>query len=249
MKKGRYFLFLSYKGTAYSGWQVQPGETTVQGTIEEALSVLLQDEIKVTGAGRTDTGVHASYFVAHFDSEESTLSEEDLVFKLNSYLPEDIAASRVLYVHKEAHARFDAISRTYKYVINRRKDPFSKNESTYIRTDLNLSLMNQASEYLKDYHDFTSFSKVHTDVKTNNCVISKAKWKEGNSKIIFEISADRFLRNMVRAIVGTMLDIGSGKVAPEEIKNIIIAKNRSSAGRSVPPDGLFLTEIVYPESY
>ncbi len=247
MEKGRYFLFLSYKGTAYSGWQVQPGEKTVQGVLEEALSVLLQEEIKVIGAGRTDAGVHASNYVAHFNTSGSSLSEDDLVFKLNSYLPPDIAIESIKRVRDDAHARFDAVSRTYRYIINIKKDPFSNNESTYIWGKLDLDAMNMAAEYLKDYSDFTSFSKVHTDVKTHKCKIYYSAWSEEEDKIIFEIRADRFLRNMVRAIVGTMLDIGTGKIRPDSIKTIIEAKNRSEAGKSVSPDGLFLTAIEYPD--
>lgn len=247
MEKGRYFLFLLYKGTAYSGWQVQPGEKTVQGVLEEALSVLLQEEIKVIGAGRTDAGVHASNYVAHYNTSGSSLSEEDLVFKLNSYLPPDIAIEAIKRVKDDAHARFDAVSRTYRYIINIKKDPFSNNESTYIWAKLDLDAMNMAAEYLQDYNDFKSFSKVHTDVKTHKCKIYYSAWFEEGDKIIFEIRADRFLRNMVRAIVGTMLDIGTGKIRPDYIKTIIEAKNRSEAGKSVSPDGLFLTAIEYPD--
>ena len=248
MEKGRYFLLLSYKGTAYSGWQVQPGEKTVQGTLEKALSVILQGDIKITGAGRTDTGVHARNFVAHFDTASDILSADDLVFKLNSYLPPDIAIESIIKVRDDAHARFDAISRTYRYIINNKKYPFSNNESTYIRGTLDLDAMNLAADYLKEFNDFTSFSKVHTDVKTNICKVSYAKWSVEEDKIIFEIKADRFLRNMVRAIVGTMLDIGSAKIKPEYIKTIIKARDRSKAGKSVSPDGLFLTAIAYPET-
>lgn len=248
MDKGRYFIFLSYKGTGYSGWQVQPGEKTVQGTIEEALSVLMKEEIKVTGAGRTDTGVHAKNFVAHFDSNQNSHSEDELVFKLNSFLPHDIAIESLVRVKDDAHARFNAVSRTYRYIINNKKDPFSNNESTYIWGKLDLDAMNRSAEYLKEYNDFTSFSKVHTDVKTNICKVNYAKWSVEEDKIIFEIKADRFLRNMVRAIVGTMLDIGTGKIKPEYIKTIIEAKDRSEAGKSVSPDGLFLTAIEYPET-
>lgn len=248
MEKGRYFIFLSYKGTAYSGWQVQPGKKTVQGVLEEALSILLQDQIRITGAGRTDAGVHASNFVAHYNTEENSVSENDLVYKLNSFLPSDIAVSSISRVNDDAHARFDALSRTYRYFINQTKDPFNNSESTYLRGDLDITKMNLAAQYLLEFKDFTSFSKLHTDVKTNNCKIYLAEWTREQDRLIFEIRADRFLRNMVRALVGTMIDIGSDKIAPGDIKKIIKAKDRSAAGRSMPPDGLFLTAIDYPES-
>lgn len=247
MEKGRYFLSLSYKGTAYSGWQVQPGQKTVQGCIEDALSLILQEEIKLTGAGRTDTGVHASYYIAHFDSSENSLAEDDLVFKLNGCLPKDIAIISTRKVKDDAHARFDAISRTYRYIISSRKDPFSINQYTYLRSKLDLDAMNRAADYMMEYSDFTSFSKLHTDVKTNNCKIHHARWFTDKEKVIFEIRADRFLRNMVRAIAGTMIDIGTGRTSPENIRAIIEARERSEAGKSVSPDGLYLTDVEYPD--
>lgn len=247
MEKGRYFLSLSYKGTAYSGWQIQPGEKTIQGCIEDAISLILQEEIKVTGAGRTDTGVHARNYAAHFDSSKNRFGEDDLVFKLNAYLPMDIVIISIRRVRDDAHARFDAISRTYRYIISSKKDPFAINQCTYIRSKLDLEAMNRAADYLIEYRDFTSFSKLHTDVKTNNCIIHHAKWFKDEEKIIFEIRADRFLRNMVRAIAGTMIDIGTGRISPENIRTIIEAKNRSEAGKSISPDGLYLTSVEYPD--
>lgn len=242
----RHFIFLSYKGTSYHGWQSQPSTRTVQADVEKALSLLLREEITVTGAGRTDTGVHASYYVAHFDSKNADLISGDLKYKLNGILDKDIAISDIKEVVPEAHARFDAISRTYRYLITRVKDPFSISLKSFIPDRLDLEAMNKAAGYMLDYIDFTSFSKLHTDVKTNNCSIEYARWTEDNENIIFEIKADRFLRNMVRAIVGTHLDIGRAKISPEDIKTIIEAKQRGEAGKSVEAKGLYLYNIEYP---
>lgn len=244
----RYFIYLSYKGTNYHGWQVQPESRTIQGELEKALSLLLKEQINVIGAGRTDTGVHASYFVAHFDSVNSSLILSDLVYKLNSILDNDIAINVIKPVNNEAHARFSAISRTYRYIISSVKDPFYKAYKAYVFEVLDIDAMNKAAQYMINYKDFTSFSKLHTDVKTNNCSIEYALWRKDENDIIFEIKADRFLRNMVRAIVGTHLDIGRAKIPPEEIKTIIEAKNREKAGKSVDARGLFLVNIQYPEN-
>jgi tRNA pseudouridine38-40 synthase len=247
MSKHRYFIRLSYIGTGFCGWQVQPGKRSIQGVLDSALSLILQEEIKCTGAGRTDTGVHAKRFVAHFDSVKSDLHKrQNTIFRLNRVLPFEIAVISILPVKDNAHARFDAISRRYEYTISKTKDPFQTGLSLYRTGQLDIEAMNQAAKLMMYYRDFTSFSKLHTDVKTNNCHITSAFWKEDNNLYIFTITADRFLRNMVRAIVGTMLDIGSGKISPEGIKTIIEAKDRGKAGKSVKAEGLSLVEIEYP---
>ncbi|MGQ8335488.1 tRNA pseudouridine(38-40) synthase TruA [Sunxiuqinia sp. A32] len=243
----RYFIELAYKGTNFHGWQIQPNAKTVQEFIENGLSTICRETIAVTGAGRTDTGVHASYFVAHFDSEKSNLDHPNFTYKLNSFLNSDIVIFSVHKVQEDAHARFDASSRTYHYFINVQKDPFTQETSWYLRYPLNVDKMNEACAVLFDYIDFTSFSKLHTDVKTNNCKIYYAKWKQDDNRVIFKIKADRFLRNMVRAIVGTMVDIGQGKISVQDLRDIIEAKDRSVAGVSVPAQGLFLSHIAYPE--
>ncbi len=249
MKLQRYFIFLRYKGTGYHGWQTQPGEKTVQGVIEKSLSVILQEKISVTGAGRTDTGVHASYFVAHLDSSNLKLTaNKNILFRLNRFLPKDITISEIKTVKKEAHARFDALSRTYEYHIAQEKEPFLNEYSWYRYGISDIEKMNMAALYLREYNDFTSFSKKHTDVKTFICRIDSAEWFMNNRQLVFKIKADRFLRNMVRAIVGTMIDIGTGIKEPEEIRNIIESKNRSMAGVSAPAEGLFLTDIEYPDN-
>jgi len=242
----RYFIFLSYDGTSYHGWQTQPGKTTVQSKLEGALSVILQDNIKATGAGRTDTGVHARLFVAHFDSTEEDLAgNNNIIFRLNSYLPSDISVSEIMAVDKNVSARYDAISRTYRYFISLRKDPFNHKYSWYRHGKMDIDAMNQASAYLMKYDDFTSFSKLHTQVKTNICKIYEAGWISDDKYLVFTIRANRFLRNMVRSIVGTMVEIGTDKMPPGEIKKIIMAKDRSAAGISAPAEGLFLENIEY----
>lgn len=246
----RYFINISYKGTNYNGWQVQPNGITIQGKLNECLSTILQEEITVIGAGRTDTGVHANFFFGHFDSKCEDLDKNlQLVYKLNKILPLDIKVNHINVVRNDAHARFDAISRAYRYYLIFEKDPFGFEYAYYLEKKPDIDLMNQAAEVLFDYNDFTSFSKVHTDVKTNNCNIMQAYWQDAGNKMIFSIRADRFLRNMVRAIVGTMLDIGYKKKGVEEMKTIIEQKNRSSAGYSVPAKGLFLENITYPEDF
>lgn len=245
----RYFIQLSYNGTRFHGWQVQPNAKSVQEELTKALSTILREEISVTGCGRTDTGVHASYFIAHFNSQNYTLGLNDsFVFKLNRFLPKDIAIQKIIKVNPDAHARFDALSRTYKYYISLQKDPFTQETFTPENRDLDVRMMNKAAELLFNYIDFTSFSKLHTDVKTNNCVIMEARWTKCKSKLIFTIKADRFLRNMVRAIVGTMIDVGLGKISLEEFAMIIEDKDRGKAGVSAPPQGLFLYDIEYPPS-
>lgn len=243
----RYFLYLMYRGTSYFGWQVQPGKPSIQAELERVLSVLLQKEVGVTGAGRTDTGVHAEMMVAHLDIDVSPAKCTQLIYKLNRILPADISVQYLKEVKSSSHARFDAISRSYQYRIATKKNPFLTGLRTFIYEQTDLDAMNKSCSYMLDYKDFTSFSKLHTDVKTNNCDIMHAHWYADDYGLIFEIKANRFLRNMVRAIVGTQLDIGRGKIKPEEIKTIIEKKDRSAAGKSVKPDGLFLTGIEYPE--
>ncbi len=242
----RYFIQLSYKGTHFHGWQIQPNAVTVQETLEKAVSLLLREEIKIIGCGRTDTGVHAKDFFAHFDCETLNFELPKLTFKLNSLLPKDIAVQHIFEVHSDAHARFDATERTYKYYISKVKTPFRYEESYFYPFPLNINAMNKTAKKLLDYTDFTSFSKLHTDVKTNNCVIKEAYWKETDEQLIFTITANRFLRNMVRAIVGTLLEVGKEKCSVERFCEIIEAKDRGKAGSSAPAEGLFLHKIVYP---
>ncbi len=243
----RYFIQLSYNGTAYHGWQIQPNAPTVQETINKALSTILRQEINIVGCGRTDTGVHASDFMAHFNADLNDFSTEQLCFKLNRFLPNDIAIQRIIEVHPEAHARFDAISRTYHYYLDTEKNPFTYNYSHTPHPIPDIDIMNEACKVLFDYIDFTSFSKLHTDVKTNNCKIYKAVWERKGHQLIFTIKADRFLRNMVRAIVGTLIEIGNKKITIDEFRRIIESKNRGNAGVSVPGRALFLSNIEYPE--
>lgn len=247
--KSRYFIKLSYKGTNYHGWQIQPNAITIQEVLNKAFSTILRESIEITGAGRTDTGVHALNYVAHFDSEQERLTEDGkLLFKINGFLPKDIVVHSIEQVNNEAHARFDAISRTYNYYIHQKKDPFLLESSYFLNQNLDVDLMNKASKLLFDFTDFTSFSKLHTDVKTNNCNITEAFWIFEDHKLFFTITADRFLRNMVRAIVGTLIEIGKHKLSLEDFVKIINNKNRSEAGVSVPAHGLFLTNIKYPDN-
>lgn len=244
----RYFIELAYKGTNFHGWQIQPNAESVQECLEKAMSVITREAIVVTGAGRTDTGVHASYFVAHFDSSKTNLDHAGFVFKLNSFLGKDVAVYFISKVNSEAHARFDATSRIYQYHLNLIKDPFCIETSWYFSRQPDLLKMNEASKILFEYTDFTSFSKLHTDVKTNNCIIFLAEWTQVGSDVVFTIKADRFLRNMVRALVGTILEVGIGKISLAEFRQIIEQKDRGAAGLSVPAHGLFLTDIEYSES-
>lgn len=243
----RYFIYLGYNGKNYCGWQVQPNGITVQEKIEEALSTLFRSSVSIVGAGRTDTGVHARMMVAHFDWDEVIADFPFLVEKLNRLLPKDIAIYKIIPVRTDAHARFDALSRTYNYYITTNKDPFNYEFVYKMHGTLDFQMMNEACEILYDYIDFTSFSKLHTDVKTNNCHISYAKWEQKDDRWVFTITADRFLRNMVRAIVGTLIEVGRGKLSVEGFKEVIEAKERGRAGMSVPGHALFLAAIQYPE--
>lgn len=243
----RYFIYLAYEGTNYHGWQVQPNSVSVQECLQKALSTLLRVETEVVGAGRTDAGVHAKLMVAHFDSEKEDLNLALLTDKLNRLLPPDISVYRVCKVHPEAHARFDALSRTYKYYITSVKSPFNRHLKWRMHGSLNYELMNEAAKILFEYTDFTSFSKLHTDVKTNNCKIMQAEWiQEDETTWVFTVKADRFLRNMVRAVVGTLVEVGRGKMSIEEFRKVIELKDRCKAGASVPGHALFLVDIEYP---
>lgn len=246
LEKLRYCLKFSYHGKKYFGYQIQPNEISVQEVLEEAISTILQQKVKITAAGRTDTGVHAKMMFAHFDVENDL--GNNLGHQLNSYLPPDIAIQEVFKVKDDFHARFDATFRTYQYHISLNKNPFTEDFSWQMwKRKLDVDRMNLAGKILLEYSDFTSFSKVNTDAKTNICKIYRADWELQNNELTFTISADRFLRNMVRAIVGTLVDIGAGKYEPEHLKQIIEDKNRCSAGTSAPAQGLFLVDVGYPE--
>ena len=247
--KNRYFIELSFKGTQYHGWQVQPNAVTVQELLDKTLQVLLKEETETTGAGRTDSGVHAPYFVAHFDSMHDNLHQEkELLRKLNQMLPKDISILALTKMHPEAHARFDALSRTYEYRISLAKDPFLLDSAHYMHDNLDVDLMNKGAAIINTTTDFTSFSKLHTDVKTNVCAVRYSQWDRRDHVLVYTICADRFLRNMVRAITGTLLDLGRGKISMEQLEQIIQSKNRNLAGNSVPSQRLFLTDIEYPAS-
>lgn len=241
----RYFIKLSYKGTNYHGWQYQPNAITIQEELEKVFSLLLKQEIKITGAGRTDAGVHAINFIAHFNVNKEITDVKKLIYKANSFLNDDIAIHKIFEVAEDLHARFSAISRTYEYRINTEKNPFLKDRSYYIRFNFDFEKMNLAAKTLFDYKDFTSFSKLHTDTKTNNCKIMQAEWSRRDEQIIFTIKADRFLRNMVRATTGTLLEVGKGKLTINDFRKIIESKDRRMAGVSVPAHALFLKEIIY----
>lgn len=245
----RYFIVLDYNGTNYCGWQRQPGQDTVQERVETALSTLLGTPTEITGAGRTDAGVHARNYVAHFDSEKSDLhTDANLLYKLNCILPYDINIQRISRVADTAHARFDAVKRTYRYYLTTRKDVFNHPFLHRVQA-LDINKMNEAAALMKNYTDFTSFSKLHTDVKTNNCTIFDANWVADGERITFTISANRFLRNMVRAIVGTLIEIGRGKMSIEDFCKIIEAQDRGKAGSSAAANALFLEEIEYPYQF
>ncbi|MFB9055333.1 tRNA pseudouridine(38-40) synthase TruA [Mariniflexile ostreae] len=243
----RYFIELSYNGSNYHGWQYQPNAITVQEVIEKSLSVLLKGKTPIMGAGRTDAGVHATQMFAHFDTD-MLFDETDIVYKLNLYLPKDIAIQSIFKVKDKAHARFNALSRTYLYRITLHKNVFTFENVYYVKQDLDIDKMNEATKILFEYHDFQCFSKSKTDVKTYNCKIMKAAWTLIDGELQFVIQADRFLRNMVRAIVGTMVHVGLGKIKVDDLHSIIKSKNRSEAGFSVPGHALYLTHVEYPDA-
>lgn len=242
----RYFVFFAYNGAGYHGWQSQPNALTVQQEMEQAFETLLQEPIALTAAGRTDAGVHASFMVAHFDTSNSL--PENLCFLLNQYLSNAISINRIQNVSDSAHARFDALSRTYQYTISSVKNPFRYPYQYYIKGSLDLAQMNASAALLLEYEDFECFSKVNTDVKTFMCQIEKAHWESLENQYIFTIKANRFLRNMVRAIVGTLIEIGQGKRTLDSLYKTLRSKDRSQAGYSVPAHALFLTAIEYPKT-
>ena len=244
----RYFIELSYDGAAYCGWQRQPDAPTVQQTLEKGLSTLLRQDIEVVGAGRTDTGVNASYYVAHFDCENGVKDCAQLVYKLNLILPQDIAVKRVREVTPEGHARFDAVEREYTYYISQRKNPFRRFSAWQYYVPLDVERMNEAAANLLDYDDFTSFAKLNSNNKTNICKIMNARWSvEADGVLVFTIRADRFLRNMVRSIVGTLVDVGRGRYSVEEFCAIVEARDLSQSSAGAPSQGLFLSDVVYPD--
>ena len=243
----RYFIQFSYFGKAYHGWQAQPNAVTVQEVLQQTMSTLLRTNINLVGAGRTDAGVHAKQLFAHFDVQRA-LEIRETVQKLNSFLPSDIAVQRVFQVMPEAHARFDAIARTYEYHVVQEKNPFLTDYAHFVWLPLDMEAMNRAASILMEYEDFESFSRSQTDVQTYLCNLSHAQWQLKTESLVFTITANRFLRNMVRAIVGTLLPIGLGKTSVESIRTVIEGKDRGAAGPSAPAKGLYLTEVSYPEN-
>jgi len=241
-------MHLAYNGVRFHGWQIQPNAITVQEEIQNALEKILREVTPIMGAGRTDTGVHSGCYYAHFNSDKIFKGVE-LTYKLNKILPYDIVIFDIFEVKDDMHARFSALSRTYTYTITQIKDPFNKETAWFYKVDLDVEKMNKAAEILLEYKDFTSFSKLHTDVNNNNCDISFAKWEKHNNKLIFTISANRFLRNMVRSITGTLINVGTGKTSIEEFRTIIENKDRQTAGQSVDAHGLSLIKIEYPEGF
>ena len=244
----RYFIHMAYNGSRYSGYQVQPNASSVQGTMEQCLSLKLGQRVEITGCGRTDAGVHARNYYAHFDLDKEIADAEKLAHQMNAFLPDDIVVYRIWQVAPELHARFDAISRTYHYYITRTKNPFHTQDAYFLYGDLDVRKMQEASNLLFEYEDFTSFSKVHTQVKTNNCKIMESRWFDDDGLLVFRIKADRFLRNMVRAIVGTLLEVGKGRMTLDEFRAVIEKKDRCEAGTSVPAHALFLEEVDYNTS-
>lgn len=240
----RYFLEISFDGSNYHGWQKQPKSQTIQQTIEDCLSILLKDKINIVGAGRTDSGVHAKEMIAHFDYKNK-LDLIGFTHRLDSFLPFDISVNKIFRVNDESHARFSAISRLYEYHISQKKIPLLHKRVFQLKNHLDIDLMNKASKILCKHQNFESFSKSNSDVKTFNCNIMNARWESNNGILIFSIKADRFLRNMVRAVVGTLIEVGIGKINVEDFEKIILKKNRKFAGYSVPACGLYLCKIEY----
>ncbi|WP_422006875.1 tRNA pseudouridine(38-40) synthase TruA [Roseivirga pacifica] len=242
----RYFLDISYNGTNYHGWQIQPNAHTVQAEIQSALSKMLRAETAIVGSGRTDTGVHAKKQVAHFDVVQSW-EPSQLTYKLNAILPNDVVINKVHLVKGDAHARFDAVERGYEYFLRMERSPFGLQESLYVPYKLDVELMNHAASKLIGKQDFESFSRVKTEVNNFICDLRKAEFIWRGDLLVFEVKADRFLRGMIRALVGTLIDVGRGKLTPEDFVNIINAKDRKAAGKAAAPHGLFLTQVDYPE--
>jgi len=241
----RYFLELAYKGKNYFGWQRQPNQISIQEVIEDKLTILLKEKIAIVGAGRTDTGVHAKQIFAHFNYTKE-IEIEKFIFKLNSFLPKDIAIYKLFVVKEDAHARFDATSREYEYHIHLGKNPFITEGAYQINNYLDIDKMNEAAKIMFEFTDFKCFSKTKTDVRTYNCDIMKAEWVQNGNLLVFRIKADRFLRNMVRAIVGSLIEVGNGKKSIEGFRKILESRDRSKAGISVPAQGLYLTKVEYP---
>ncbi|MBK0403442.1 tRNA pseudouridine(38-40) synthase TruA [Adhaeribacter sp. BT258] len=244
----RYFLQISYNGTRYNGWQTQPNARAVQQVLDESLHTIFQTEINTVGSGRTDTGVHASEQFVHLDLPFQ-ISSEETAFRLNKILPKDISLNKILEVGPQAHARFDAISRTYEYRICLQKNPFLADFAYYLSRKPDVEEMNEAAKMLLGFQDFTAFSKVKGDTKHYNCHIYEANWKQEQELLIFTIKANRFLRGMVRLIVGTLLSVGKGKISVSAFGKIIESQDRSKASGAAPAEGLFLTKVEYPEGY
>lgn len=243
----RYFLILSYKGTNYNGWQIQQNAPSIQGELERALSLILRMPCGVTGAGRTDTGVHASYYAAHFDTSNDITDRDAFRYHLNAMLSKDIAIQSILRVKDDAHARFDATEREYTYFIRTEKDPFSRDTAWQYRVKLDIDAMNAAAEHMLKHEDFTTFAKLNSGNKTNICHIAYAHWEANPEGFVFTIRANRFLRNMVRAITGTLVEVGKGRMTPERFDQIITARDLSLSCSSAPAQGLFLSGISYPK--
>lgn len=243
----RYFIQFSYFGKLYHGWQNQPNAITVQEVLEAVLSKLLRNKVEIVGAGRTDSGVHAKQMFGHFDFEHIT-DLDNLLYRVNAFLPDDIVVKGIIPVQQNAHARFDALERSYEYWICTEKNPFLKDAAHYVRANLNLDLMNKASMLLLGKQDFECFSKSKTDVRTYICDVKSAEWRLEKDKLVFKITADRFLRNMVRAVVGTLVNVGLNKYEVNHVKTILKSKDRSQAGVSVPAKGLYLTSVIYPNA-
>jgi tRNA pseudouridine38-40 synthase len=246
--QNRYFIKLSFMGANYHGWQQQNNADSIQSVLGNALSVILKEKITLTGAGRTDAGVHAREFYAHFDHDfQDKKQRQELIHHLNGYLPGDIAIQEIIPVEPQSHARFTAVSRTYQYLISRKKDPFMTGFAYHYSVPLDIQLMNEGAGVIKSCSDFTSFAKLPAETKTNICLITEIYWEQKENLLVFTVTADRFLRNMVRAIVGTLIDLGRGRNDLEDLKRIIDSKNRSAAGTSVPACGLYLTSVRYPD--
>jgi tRNA pseudouridine38-40 synthase len=243
----RYFVEFAFNGKRFHGWQIQPNALTVQEEMNKSFSTLLGHAVNLIGAGRTDTGVHASHFVAHFDYPGKLEDLRDFTYRINRFLKNDIRIDRIVNVDGESHARFSAVSRTYHYLIGLEKDPFMEDFSWRPGYALDIEIMSEASGILPSYNDFTSFARLHADANNNLCNVIRADWNRQGEYLVFSIKANRFLRNMVRAIVGTLADVGSGKITVDDFRQIIELKDRSRAGQSAPPQGLFLTHIEYPD--
>ncbi len=242
----RYFLYFSYRGTDFHGWQRQPNGVSVQEVLEDALTLILRTTTPVVGAGRTDAGVHAQTMIAHFDTEADISDKKKFLQRMNGVLPESIAVQDVRAVRADAHARFDAVRRTYEYRVTFQKDPFLGKLLTRLHAPLDFEAMNDAAKLLLETDDFGSFCKLHTDVKTTLCKVTRAEWRQEGSVYIFTITANRFLRNMVRAVVGTLFEVGRGKMTKQQFADIVAMKHRTAAGMSAPAEGLFLVDVEYP---